>query len=47
MTTKDEARISLNAPPAYRVKDRELPQRLLGVLLWGALFVILWKFGSR
>jgi hypothetical protein len=47
MITKDESRIALNAPIAYRIKDRELPQRLLGVLLWAALFVILWKFGSR
>jgi hypothetical protein len=35
-------------PPAgYRVRDRELPQRLLGALLWVALFVILWKVGAR
>jgi hypothetical protein len=33
-------------PPSYRVRDRELPQRLLGALLWAALFVILWKVGS-
>ena len=34
-------------PPAgYRVRDRELPQRLLGALLWVALFVILWKVGA-
>jgi len=31
-------------PPAtFRVRDRELPQRLLGALLWIALFVILWQ----
>jgi hypothetical protein len=34
-------------PPTYRVRDRELPQRLLGALLWIALFVILWKVGAR
>jgi len=34
-------------PPSFRVRDRELPQRLLGALLWVALFVILWKVGSQ
>jgi hypothetical protein len=34
-------------PPAYRVRDRELPQRLLGLVLWAALFVILWKVSPR
>lgn len=33
--------------PAYRVRSRELPQRLLGAILWIALFIILWKFGAR
>lgn len=35
------------ARPAYRFKDRELPQRLLGLVLWIALFVILWKVGHH
>jgi hypothetical protein len=34
-------------PPSFRVRDRELPQRLLGALLWIALFVILWRVGAR
>jgi hypothetical protein len=34
-------------PPFFRVRDREMPQRLLGALLWIALFVILWKVGAR
>lgn len=34
-------------PPSYRVRDRELPQRLLGALLWIAFFVILWMFGGH
>lgn len=34
-------------PPSYRVPNRELPQRLLGAILWIALFVILWKVGAR
>jgi hypothetical protein len=33
-------------PPSYRVRDRELPQRLLGALLWAALFIILWEVGT-
>ena len=33
-------------PASYRVRDRELPQRLLGALLWAALFIILWRVGS-
>lgn len=38
---------SLPLPPAYQVRDRELPQRLLGILLWSALLLILWTFGAR
>ncbi len=34
-------------PPAYRVRDRELPQRLLGAVLWAALFVILWSVSQK
>lgn len=34
-------------PPSYRVRDRLFPQRLLGALLWIALFVILWALGGR
>jgi hypothetical protein len=34
-------------PPGYRIRDRELPQRLLGAILWIALFVILWRVGAR
>jgi hypothetical protein len=44
-----DSRVQLRElPPAgYRIRDRELPQRLLGALLWAALFIILWKVGSR
>lgn len=35
-------------PPGFRVRDRELPQRLLGAILWIALLVvILWRVGAR
>ena len=34
-------------PPAYQVRDRELPQRLLGILLWTGLILVLWTFGSH
>ena len=34
-------------PPAYQARDRELPQRLLGVLLWGGLILVLWHFGAQ
>jgi hypothetical protein len=34
-------------PPAYHVRDRELPQRLLGILLWTGLVLVLWTFGAR
>jgi hypothetical protein len=33
-------------PPAYQVRDRELPQRLLGILLWVALLAVLWIAGG-
>lgn len=39
--------ISLQGPPAYQVRDRELPQRLLGILLWVALFFVLWTLGTH
>ena len=47
---KEQTRIGLLGcppPPAYRIRDRELPQRLLGAILWIALFFILWKVGGR
>lgn len=34
-------------PSSFKIRDREMPQRLLGVVLWGALLLILWKFGAR
>lgn len=37
----------LPLPPAYRLRDRELPQRLLGILLWVLLLLVLWTFGAR
>lgn len=47
MRTQDTPVDLKNTRPAtFRVRDRELPQRLLGALLWVALFVILWKVGG-
>lgn len=37
----------LPLPPAYQIRDRELPQRLLGILLWTGLLLLLWTFGAR
>jgi len=37
---------ALPLPPAYQVRDRELPQRLLGILLWTGLLLVLWAFGA-
>jgi hypothetical protein len=34
-------------PSSFKIRDREMPQRLLGVVLWSALLLILWKFGAR
>ncbi|MDZ4773989.1 MAG: hypothetical protein SGI72_12740 [Planctomycetota bacterium] len=48
MRTQDPPVQLKKLPPAsFRVRDRELPQRLLGALLWIALFVILWKVGAQ
>lgn len=47
MRTQDPpVQITKQLPPSYRVRDRELPQRLLGALLWIALFIILLKVGG-
>lgn len=48
MKTQDSPVQLHKLPPAsFRVRDRELPQRLLGALLWIALIVILLKVGAR
>ncbi len=44
---QDHEQPGVPLPPAYQVRDRELPQRLLGILLWVALFFVLWTFGAR
>ena len=41
-----EPPLRLHAPPAYTVRDPEVPQRILGVLLWVALIGLLWAFGA-
>ncbi len=43
----DREQTGIPLPPAYQIRDRELPQRLLGILLWGALLLLLWTFGAR
>ncbi len=43
----DHNRSGFPLPPGYQVRDRELPQRLLGVLLWVGLLLVLWTFGAH
>jgi hypothetical protein len=43
----DEPPVPMPQPPAFTVRDRELPQRLLGVLLWVVLLGVLWAFGRQ